>query len=225
MTRGGRMFAPNKIWRRWHRKISKGQRRYATCSALAATSVPSLVLARGHRIEQVTEIPLVVGNDIYDISKTKDAVEFLKKIEAYDDVEKVKDSKKLRRGKGKARNRRHTQRKGPLIVYLREDTKLVFAFRNIPGVELCNVNRLNLLQLAPGGHLGRFIIWTEDAFLSLDNIFGTFNKESTQKAGWKLPQPVIKNADLSRLINSEEIQSVLRPRQPSRKFQVRKKIL
>ncbi len=35
------------------------------------------------------------------------------------------------------------------------------AFRNSPGVELVNVRRLNLLQLAPGDHLGRFIIWTE----------------------------------------------------------------
>ena len=29
-----------------------------------------------------------------------------------------------------------------------------------------------LLQLAPGGHLGRFIIWTKSAFEQLDTIFG-----------------------------------------------------
>ena len=28
------------------------------------------------------------------------------------------------------------------------------------------------LQLAPGGHLGRFIIWTKSAFDQLDSIFG-----------------------------------------------------
>lgn len=28
------------------------------------------------------------------------------------------------------------------------------------------------LQLAPGGHLGRFIIWTKSAFSKLDEIFG-----------------------------------------------------
>ncbi len=28
-------------------------------------------------------------------------------------------------------------------------------------------------QLAPGGHLGRFIIWTKSAFEKLDSIFGT----------------------------------------------------
>ena len=53
MCRGGRMFAPTKTWRRWHRKVNINQKRYAVVSALAASALPSLVLARGHRIEQV----------------------------------------------------------------------------------------------------------------------------------------------------------------------------
>jgi len=53
MCRGGRMFAPSKIWRRWHRKININQKRYAVVSALAASAIPALVMARGHRIEQV----------------------------------------------------------------------------------------------------------------------------------------------------------------------------
>jgi large subunit ribosomal protein L4e len=47
MCRGGRMYAPLKVWRKWHRKINLKQRRYALVSALAASGVPSLVLARG----------------------------------------------------------------------------------------------------------------------------------------------------------------------------------
>merc|ERR1719333_1178838 len=50
MCRKGRMFAPTKTYRRWHRKISKGQRRYATCAALAAAACAPLVQARGHKI-------------------------------------------------------------------------------------------------------------------------------------------------------------------------------
>merc|ERR1719326_1056511 len=61
MCRGGRMFAPTKIWRRWHRKINLNQRRYATVSALAASALPSLVMARGHKVDNVVEIPLVLG--------------------------------------------------------------------------------------------------------------------------------------------------------------------
>lgn len=35
------------------------------------------------------------------------------------------------------------------------------AFRNLPGVETACVDRLNLLTLAPGGHMGRFCVWTQ----------------------------------------------------------------
>ena len=47
MCRGGRMFAPTKIWRRWHRKINVNQKRYALCSAVAASGIPSLVMSKG----------------------------------------------------------------------------------------------------------------------------------------------------------------------------------
>lgn len=43
----------HQVWRRWHRKVNINQKRYAVASALAASALPSLVLARGHRIEQV----------------------------------------------------------------------------------------------------------------------------------------------------------------------------
>merc|ERR1719482_2361010 len=52
MCRGGRMFAPTKIWRKWHSKSNVTQKRYALASALAASAVPALVMSRGHRIDQ-----------------------------------------------------------------------------------------------------------------------------------------------------------------------------
>ena len=47
MCRGGRMFAPTKTWRRWHRRINVNQKRYAICSAIAATGIPALVMSKG----------------------------------------------------------------------------------------------------------------------------------------------------------------------------------
>merc|ERR1711981_1037903 len=160
MCRGGRMFNPTKTWRKWHRKINVGQRRYAVCSALAASALPSLVMARGHRISEVAECPLVVDSAIESTDKTSKAVKLLKDLGAFEDVEKSKDSKKIRTGQGKMRNRRHVQRRGPLVIYA-EDNGIVKAFRGLSGVEVCSVERLNLLQLAPGGHLGRFVVFTE----------------------------------------------------------------
>ncbi|WP_395241715.1 hypothetical protein, partial [Salmonella sp. s51933] len=63
----------------------------------------------------------------------------------------------------------------------------------------------------PGGHLGRFCIWTQGAFEKLDAIYGTWRKASTEKSSYSLPKPIMKNSDLARLINSEEIQQVVRP--------------
>jgi large subunit ribosomal protein L4e len=208
MCRGGRMFAPTKVWRRWHRKVNINQKRYAVASALAASALPSLVLARGHRIEQVTEVPLVFDDAAESISKTSAAVKLLQTVGAYADVEKAKASRNIRRGKGKMRNRRYVGRKGPLIVF-GEEGGISKAFRDLPGVEVSSVDSLNLLQLAPGGHVGRFIVWTKSAFEKLDSIFGTTTEVSATKKGYKLPRSLLTNSDLTRLINSDEIQSVV----------------
>src|SRR5690606_9820480 len=128
MCRGGRMFAPTKQWRRWAHQIKTNERRYATASAIAASGVTSLVMARGHRIDRTREVPLVVTDDLQSIQKTKEAVEFLKQHGAIDDVKKVKKTRKVRPGKGKSRNRRYKERVGPLIIYL-NDQGLTRAFR------------------------------------------------------------------------------------------------
>jgi large subunit ribosomal protein L4e len=98
-----------------------------------------------------------------------------------------------------------------LVVYNPDvDGKdLAKAFRNIPGVETCPVFALNLLQLAPGGHLGRFILWTSSAFSALDEIYGSTTSPSALKKDYLLPSNVVSNADITRLINSAEVQSAL----------------
>lgn len=96
------------------------------------------------------------------------------------DVEKAKASRAVRAGKGKMRNRRYVARKGPLVVYA-NDEGVSRAFRNIPGVEVACVERLNLLQLAPGGHAGRFIVWTKGAVEKLNGLYGTATEKSTSK--------------------------------------------
>jgi len=203
-------FAPTKIWRKWHRKINTNQKRFAVASALAASALQSLVLARGHAIETVAEIPLVLDSGLEAKQRTKDAITVLKNVGAYADVEKAKASRKVRAGKGKMRGRRHVNRRGPLIV-VNEDAGASKAFRNLPGVEVANVNSLNLLQLAPGGHLGRFVIWTKAAFDKLNSNWGSVTRHSTQKKGYTLPRNVMFNSDVSRLINSDEVQSKVRP--------------
>ena len=204
------MFCPTKIWRQWHRKISVNQRRYAVTSALAATAVPALVMARGHRIDNVPEFPLVLSDALNSVKKTKDAKAILERVGAYDDVQKAKDSRKIRCGAGKSRNRRYVARRGPLVIYDVSEG-IDKGFRNLPGVEVALVDNLSLLDLAPGGHLGRFCIWTKGAFEKLDSLFGTYEEGAKLKSGFNLPRSFMTNADLARIINSDEVQSVVKP--------------
>lgn len=191
------MFAPTKVFRKWHARVPKKVRKLAVRAALAASAIPSLVMARGHNLEDVPEIPLVVPNSVEALEKTKDAVKLLKDIGAYHDVEKVQGTMKIRVGKGKRRNRRYKIRKGPLLVVSKRCEALK-AFRNLPGVDINYVSALNLLRLAPGGHIGRLIIWTEDAFNQLDTVLKV--------------DSIVGLPDSKRVINSEEVQGVIRPK-------------
>jgi large subunit ribosomal protein L4e len=207
MCRKARMFAPLKIWRKWHQSCNVTQRRHAVASALAASACPPLVLARGHRVEGVPELPMVIRNND---TNTKSLLSTLNKLGAGDDLAKVRKSKQIRQGTGKYRNSRYVMRKGPLLVYGDASKHIKQSARNLPGVDTCHVHRLNVLQLAPGGHLGRFTIFTEDAFKALNDVFGTHAKNSTTKSGYHLNRPVMDNADIARIINSDQVQSKLR---------------
>jgi len=222
MCRGGRMFAPTKTWRKWHRHINVNQRRFAICSAIAASGIPALVMSKGHRIEQVPEIPLIVSDKVQELKKTKEAVGVLRKLKAWPDIEKVKASRRFRAGKGKMRNRLRIQRRGPIVIY-NQDNGITRAFRNIPGITLIPVDRLNLLKIAPGGHVGRFCIWTESAFKRLDSIYGTYKKKSQEKNDYNLPPSKMTIGDLSRLLKSDEIQKAIRAPIKERKRTVLKR--
>jgi large subunit ribosomal protein L4e len=167
-------------------------------------------MARGHRISQVAELPLVVSDSLQGVKKTKQAIDILAKLGLGEDITRVKETRRVRSGAGKARNRRYVTRKGPLVVYT-EDNGLVHALRNVPGVDLCHVEKLSLLQTAPGGTFGRIIVWTESAAQKLTEVFGDYKGAAALKSGYRLLRPEMTNADLAALINSDEIQAVIRP--------------
>merc|ERR1711939_933222 len=209
MCRKGRMAHPLHTWRKWHRKVNLNMRRHALASAIAATACAPLVMARGHRVSNIPQLPLILDDAVGQIAKTRDAVALLKAFSLYDDVKRVIANNQLRAGKGKLRGRRHKTRRGPLFVVDEGCESLRRALRNVPGCDVCNVNRLNIRQLAPGGHLGRFCIWTKSAFASLEKHFGSGKGVSSTKKGYRLQNDVVTSADLNAIINSDAVQSVL----------------
>ena len=59
--------------------------------------------------------------------------------------------------------------------------------------------------------MGRFIVWTSSAFAALDKVYGSTTTPSELKKDFKIPSGLVHNADISRLINSSEVQAVVRP--------------
>jgi large subunit ribosomal protein L4e len=70
MCRGSRMFAPTKIWRRWHHKVNVNLKCYDVVLAIAASAVPSFILTLVHRIESIIELSLVISDLSENIEKT-----------------------------------------------------------------------------------------------------------------------------------------------------------
>lgn len=212
-----------KTWRRWHRKVNLKQRRHALASAIASTAVTSLVMARGHRVNNVPQFPLVVDDSFGNVSKTREALNILNKLGAGDDLKRVNEKRKLRAGRSKVRGKRFRNRLGPLIIVNDKSESLYRATRNIPGVSLLNVNRLNIRHLAPGGQLGRFCIYTQGAFTELEKQFGSYKGTALKKKGYQLKREVVNTPEISAIINSDVIQRVLRKKRSVRPLHPRQK--
>nr|AJS12465.1 50S ribosomal protein L4P [uncultured archaeon] len=165
-TVGGRQAHPPKAEKVWVKKINKRENRKAIRSAMAASMVPEIVRKRGHAVPNV--YPFVASSALEDVSRTRDAIAALRKFGMEAELERI-SVRKIRAGKGKARGRRYRIKKGPLIVVSKEDAALIRAARNIAGVDIAVVNRLNAKLLAPGAMPGRLAVFTEAAICRIGN--------------------------------------------------------
>jgi large subunit ribosomal protein L4e len=170
-TVGGRQTHPPRSEKKIAKQIPKKETRLALLSAIAATASRDTVAARGHAIENVPEIPLIVADSIQELTKTKEVEQALLSLGLLLDIYRVRASRKIRAGKGKRRGRKMKQAVGPLVVVV-ENKGLAHAASNIPGVEIAKVNDLNAEMLAPGAHPGRLTLWTNGAIEQLDKLYG-----------------------------------------------------
>ena len=132
-------------------KINKKEKKMALHSAIAATSNKEIVGRRGHRIENLKDIPLVIDDKIQTVKKTQEIKKIFESIGLWDDILKVQSYHKIRAGKGKLRGRRYKHKTGPLVV-VKEDFGILKASRNLPGVDVVDVKQLSIEHLAPGCH-------------------------------------------------------------------------
>jgi large subunit ribosomal protein L4e len=163
---GGRRAHPPESRKDWSEKINNKERRLAIRSAIAATARPELVSARGHKVGEGVTLPVVVADDIASVVKTKDALELLEKIGIRSDIDRARDGTKIRAGIGKLRGRRYKTPKSVLLVTA-DPEAAVKGFGNLPGVDITTPERLSAEHLAPGGDIGRLVVFTESALKRL----------------------------------------------------------
>ena len=170
-TVGGRQPQPPTSQKKIVKHIPKKEAKLALLSAIAATANKTVVKSRGHEIAKIKQIPMVVTDEIAELKLTKDLKETLGNLGLVDDVLRVRNSRKIRAGKGKHRGRRTKQAIGPLIV-IAENKGLCEAAANVPGIDVVQVSALNAELLAPGTHPGRLTVWTYSALEQLDKVYG-----------------------------------------------------
>jgi large subunit ribosomal protein L4e len=167
---GGRRTHPPKAEKRIAKKMNTQERRLAIRSAIAATADKSLVAARGHLVDAVPSLPLVVSDDLQAIQTAKQAKDVFTRLGLLPDVDRVKRSLKIRAGKGTMRGRRRRHGVGPLFV-IAEDRGITKAVNNFLGIDVISVRDLNAEALAPGTNVGRLTVWSKAAFRQLDDVF------------------------------------------------------
>jgi large subunit ribosomal protein L4e len=170
-TVGGRAAHPPVSEKKISKKIIKKEKRLALLSAIAATGLKENVEARGHIVDDVKDFPLVVTDDLQSLKKVKDLKVALINLGVWPDIYRVKESIKVRAGKGKMRGRRRKHAVGPLIV-INVDDGVVKAANNLLGVDVAFVKNLNAELLAPGTHPGRLTVWTKDSVEELRTLTG-----------------------------------------------------
>ena len=152
-------------------KINRKEKILATRSAIAATANPKIVSKRGHRIEETTRLPIIVEDKFGELAKTKEVMRALKQFKVGNDLERARNARTIRAGKGKKRGRKYKKRKSVLIVVAGKSQAEKSA-RNIEGVDVTSVRELNAEMLAPGAVAGRLVVWTEGAIKGLSERFG-----------------------------------------------------
>lgn len=161
---GGRRAHPPVVMKVLVEEMNRKEYAKALRSAIAATADCECVKTRGHRVD--IALPLVVEAKFEMIAKTKDVEAVLQKIGLSRDLARARDGTKARSGVLTLRKGGKKVPKSVLIV-VADGKPLGKAARNIPGVDVCTVKKLEARKLAPGGHPGRLTVWCESAMKEL----------------------------------------------------------
>ena len=163
-TRGGRQAHPPKA----NKVIYKKENKLALCSALAATTSKELVEGRGHKVDGIDSLPLIISDDIEKVSKTSELIKVIDDLKITQDTDRLKNRKR-RTGKVALRGRVSKVGKSALFVVSKSEN-ISKAAASIPGIDVCEAKNLSVLNLAPGGTLIRLTVFSKKAIEEIAEI-------------------------------------------------------
>jgi large subunit ribosomal protein L4e len=160
---GGRRAFPPLVEKSWELKVNRKERLVARFSALAALSNAQIVKQRGHQFKDDVTLPVVFEDSVEKLATTSEVLRALESLGLEADVNRAKDSKTVRPGKGKMRGRRYKSARGLLIIVADKEAPIFRGAKNLAGVEVVAPEQLNAGLLAPGGDAGRLAVFSEAA--------------------------------------------------------------
>ncbi|MGC8676045.1 MAG: 50S ribosomal protein L4 [Candidatus Micrarchaeia archaeon] len=159
-ARKGRRAHPSKVEKRIVERINKKEYDKAMAMAISATANAEAISKR-HSFKGA--LPIVVEAGFERIGKTKELYAALKKLGLGNDLERSHDPR-LRQGLKRLSKARHFRKSAVIIA--KDASMLERAGRNIPGIDVVQIDRMSIAKLAPGGE-PRLAIWTEPAIKGL----------------------------------------------------------
>ncbi|MEM3781375.1 MAG: 50S ribosomal protein L4 [Candidatus Micrarchaeaceae archaeon] len=162
-ARKGRRAHPSKVNKTIEERINRKEYNKALKMALAATASKEEIENR-HVFKGA--LPVVVESGIEHVTKTKELYSILERLIG-NDLERSHNPR-LRKGLRRL-SRRRIFRKSAVII-AKDASSLGRAGRNIPGIDVVQIDKLTIGKLAPGGN-PRLAIWTEPAIKGISAVF------------------------------------------------------
>lgn len=174
-VRSGRLAHPPVSWKKIHKRINKKEKQLGFCSAIAATSNKEIIEGRGHKVDKISEFPIVVSNDLEKITKTTELRKALLSLGLEDDLKRSTSIVKVPSGKSRRRGRKKHTALSCLIV-ASKDSQINKLKKSLPGVNVVSVDNLSIMDLVPGTKPVRLTVYTKNAIDSMNNINTVWSK-------------------------------------------------
>ena len=155
-AKSGKRAHPHMVEKIIIEKINRREYQSALASAISATASTKLMPARLAGMH----LPIIMTDEIETIKRAKDVMTMLKGINlaAY-----VDEGREPHIRKGVRRSTRIRIYRKKLLLVVGKDSDIMKAARNIPGIDICDVSKIRVNLLAPGGVPGRVTVWDESA--------------------------------------------------------------